>query len=164
MPKRPFGVSHIPTVGLRLTLLSMDTTQTLVFPGRFDSLATIAEFVTAAAETAGLDARAVYAVQMAVDEACSNIIEHAYGGEGRGTIECTCRINDDGLTVILRDYGCSFDPTCVPEPDIHCCLEERDESGLGLYFIRQLMDKVRFECTSDAGNVLTLVKRKEMAS
>lgn len=142
----------------------MDTTQTLTYPGRFDSLAAIAEFVTEAAETAGLDAHAVYAVQMAVDEACSNIIEHAYGGEGRGDIECTCRTNDDGLTVILRDYGCSFDPACVPEPDTHCCLEERDESGLGLYFIRQLMDEVRFECTSDAGNVLTLVKRKETAS
>ncbi len=142
----------------------MDTSQTLTFPGRFDSLAAISAFVIRAAEAAGLDARAVCAVQWAVDEACSNIIEHAYGGEGRGAIECTCRINDDGLTVILRDYGRPFDPTSVPEPDIHASLADRNGGGLGLYFIRQLMDEVHFEFTPDSGNVLTMVKRKESPS
>lgn len=139
----------------------MDIPKTVTFPARFDSLAAVGEFVTRAAEAAGLDARAVYAVEMAVDEACANIIEHAYGGEGRGNIECTCIVNNNGLTVILRDYGCPFDPTRVPEPDLCASLEDREVGGLGLYCIRQLMDKVRFEFTPDSGNVLTLVKRKE---
>jgi serine/threonine-protein kinase RsbW len=142
----------------------METRQTLIFPGQFDSLALISEFVTRAAEAAGLDARAVYAVQMAVDEACSNIIEHAYGGEGRGTIKCTCRINDDGLTVILLDHGRPFDPTIAPEPNLNASLQDRDAGGLGLYFIRQLMDKVHFEFKPDLGNELTMVKRKETPS
>ena len=142
----------------------MATSQTLAFPGRFDRLAAISEFVTRAAEAAGLDARAIYAVQIAVDEACSNIIEYAYGGEGRGDIECTCRINDGGLAVILRDHGRPFDPTSVPEPDLHASLEDRNGGGLGLYFMRQLMDKVHFEFTQDSGNVLTMVKRKETRS
>ncbi len=142
----------------------MDTPQTLTFPGQFDSLALISEFVTRAAKAAGLDARAVYAVQTAVDEACSNIIEHAYGGEGRGTIECTCRINDDGLTVILRDHGRPFDPTSVPEPHLHASLEDRDRGCLGLYFMRRLMDEIHFEFTPDSGNVLTMVKRSGMTS
>ena len=142
----------------------MDTEQTLTFPGRFDSLAAISEFVSRAAEAAGLDARAVYALQMAVDEACTNIIEHAYGGEGRGDVECTCRINNDGLTVALRDYGRPFDPTSVPQPDLHASLEDRNGSGLGLYFMRHLMDEVRFECTPDSSNVLTMVKLKGTAS
>ena len=138
----------------------MDTPKTATFPARFDSLAAIGEFVTRAAKAAGLDARAVYAVQLAVDEACTNIIEHAYGGEGRGDIECTCITSNNGLTVILRDYGCPFDPTSVPEPDLCASLEDRKVRGLGLYCIRQLMDKVRFEFTLDSGNVLTMVKRK----
>lgn len=138
----------------------MDTPKTATFPARFDSLAAIGEFVTRAADAAGLDARAVYAVQLAVDEACSNIIEHAYGGEGRGDIECTYIINSHGLTVILRDYGCPFDPTSVPEPDLCASLEDRQAGGLGLYCIRQLMDQVCFEFTSDSGNVLTMVKCK----
>ena len=138
-----------------------DTAQTLTFPGQFDSLAAICDFVTRAAEAADLDARAVYAVQVAVDEACSNIIEHAYGGEGHGDVECTCRIHDDGLTVVLRDHGQPFDPTGVPEPDLQADLEDRSLGGLGLYFVRKLMDEVHFEFAPDTGNVLTLVKRKE---
>ncbi|MDY7077295.1 MAG: ATP-binding protein [Chloroflexota bacterium] len=142
----------------------MDTSQTLTFPGRFDSLAAIGDFVTRAAEAAGLDERAVHAVQLAVDEACSNIVEHAYGGEGRGDIECTCHINDDGLTVTLRDQGRPFAPLSVPEPDLNPSLAECTGGGLGLFFIRQMMDQVHFEFTPDSGNVLTMVKHKETTS
>ena len=126
-------------------------------------MAAISEFVARAAEAAGLDARAVYQVELAVDEACSNIVEHAYGGEGHGDIEVTCRINSDGLTVMLRDYGRPFDPTGVAPPDLHASLEDRDLGGLGLYFMRQLMDEVHFEFTPDSGNLLTMVKRKQAA-
>jgi anti-sigma regulatory factor (Ser/Thr protein kinase) len=142
----------------------MDASQTRMFPGRFDSLAAISDFVTRAAEAAGLDARATYAVQMAVDEACSNVIEHAYGGEGRGNVECTCRASDDGLTVILRDHGRPFDPASVPEPDLHTSLKDRTVGGLGLYLMRRLMDEIHFELTPNLGNVLVMVKRKEPMS
>jgi serine/threonine-protein kinase RsbW len=142
----------------------MDTSQTRVFPGQFDSLATIGEFVVKAAKAAGLDERAIYEVQMAVDEACSNIVEHAYGGKGHGPIECTCHIDQDGLTVILRDYGQPFDPTCASAPVLDCDLQDRQAGGLGLYFMRQMMDQVRFEFTSESGNVLTLVKCREPTS
>ncbi|GAB4537387.1 MAG: hypothetical protein Kow0063_24100 [Anaerolineae bacterium] len=108
-----------------------------------------------------MDKDAIYAVEMAVDEACTNIIEHAYGGEGRGDIECTCEVNCDKLVVTLRDYGRSFNPSSVPEPDIQAALEDRQEGGLGVYLIRKLMDEVHFEFTPDAGNILTMVKRKE---
>jgi len=49
----------------------------------------------------------------------------------------------------------------VPEPDLHTSLENRKEGGLGLYFIRRLMDEAHFEFTSDSGNILTMIKRKE---
>lgn len=144
----------------------MDISHTRTFPGQFDSLAAIGEFVTRAAEAAGLDVCAVNAVQLAVDEACSNIIQHAYGGEGQGDIECTCRINNAGLTIILRDHGCPFDPSRVPEPN-PCPDLDDDEctgGGVGLYFMRQLMDELHFEFTPGSENVLTMVKRKETAS
>jgi len=141
----------------------METSKTLKFPGQFESLAAISEFVTRAAEAAGLDTRAVDAVQLAVDEACSNVIEHAYEGQDRGDIECTCNSSDDGLTVIIRDHGRPFDPALVQEPNLNPTLQDEEFTGggLGLYFMRQLMDKVLFEFAPDSGNVLTLVKRKE---
>ncbi len=123
----------------------------------------ISEFVGLAAEAAGLNEGAVYAVQMAVDEACTNIIEHAYGGEGRGDIEITWRISADRLTVILQDCGRPFDPTGVSPPDIRASLEDSNARGLGLYLMRRLMDKVNFEFTRGSGNVLTMVKLKEAA-
>ena len=142
----------------------MKTSQTLTFPGQFDSLASISEFVTRAAEEAGLDECATYEVQMAVDEACSNIIEHAYDGEGRGDIECTCHIDEDKLSIVLRDHGIPFDPTNVLEPDLDAPLKKRKAGGLGMHFMRQLMDETRFERSPDSGNVLTMVKHKEPTS
>jgi serine/threonine-protein kinase RsbW len=145
-------------------LSSESLIQTKTFPGQFDSLVKIGELVTRAAGDVGLSEEAIYAVEMAVDEACTNIIEHAYGGEGRGDIECTCQINHDKLTVTLQDRGRPFDPSSVPEPDIEAALEDRQEGGLGLYLIYRLMDEVHFEFTSGSGNVLTMVKRKETTS
>jgi anti-sigma regulatory factor (Ser/Thr protein kinase) len=142
----------------------MDTEQTLTFPGRFESLAAIGEFISRAAEDAGLDADAAYAVQVAVDEACTNIIEHGYSGEGQGDVECTCRIDDDGLTVVLRDQGCPFDPSCAPPPDLDAKIEDRSNSGLGIYLMHQLMDEVRFQRSLRTGNVLTMVKHKGIVS
>jgi len=138
----------------------MDTEQTLTFPGRFESLAAIAQFINRAAEDAGLDEHAAYAVQVAVDEACTNIIEHGYGGEGQGDVECTCRIDEEGLTVVVRDQGCSFDPNGAPPPDLDTEIGDRKNSGLGIYLMKQLMDEVRFQCSLDTGNVLTMVKRR----
>jgi serine/threonine-protein kinase RsbW len=141
----------------------MDTSETQTFPGRFDSLAAINKFVTRIAQDAGLGPKAIYAVQMAVDEACSNIIEHAYGGEGRGPIECTCRVQDDKLVIVLGDYGCPFDPSTVPRPDLCANLDKRSSGGLGVFFMREMMDQVHFESNPDVGNTLVLVKHRKTA-
>ncbi len=138
----------------------METSQTRTFPARFDSLAPIAEFIIQAAESAGLDDRQIYAVQLAVDEACSNIIQHAYGGEERGEITCTYHITDEGVTIILHDDGRPFNPAAVPEPPKPTDLDMCTGGGLGLYFMRQLMDKVHFEFAPDSGNTLTMTKYK----
>lgn len=130
------------------------------FPGRFSSLTKIRDFVRKAARRAGLDESQVYAVQLAVDEACSNIIEHAYGGEGVGEIQCTCKVNGKGLTVVLRDRGQPFDPGSIPEPLTGNRLEDLAPGGAGLYLMRKMMDEVTFEFSPETGNVLTMTKRK----
>lgn len=130
-------------------------------PGRFEYLARIADFVGAAARDAGWNDDDVYHVQMAVDEACSNIIEHAYGTAQQGDIDLACCIEDRGdLIVSIRDTGRPFDPTAVPEPCIGADLEDLQEGGLGLYFMRKLMDQVTFHFDKNKGNVLTMVKRR----
>lgn len=133
----------------------------MVFEGRYANLAEIAAFVRQASNAAGLDDFAAYMVETAVDEACSNIIEHAYQGEGKGHIEVTTQPGPTGLKVILRDFGLPFEPEHVDDPDKELCLEDQPGHGLGLYFIRQWMDEVMFEFSPDRGNVLTMVKHRE---
>src|SRR5512145_1373735 len=157
--------SRSKTTPLPVCKYPMQPDQTLVTPAYYKNLAAISEFAAAAAKAAGLDETAIYSIQMAVDEACSNIIEHAYGGENRGTIECTCCDSDSAFTIILRDHGQAFDPNRVASPDTQASIEDRPIGGLGLFFIRQLMDDVRFEFkpeskTQPPTNILTLTKLK----
>jgi serine/threonine-protein kinase RsbW len=133
---------------------------TKTFPGRYESLVKIRKFVAKAARLAGLDRDAIYAVKLAVDEACTNIIEHAYGGEGRGEIQCSWDASDDGLRIVLRDRGKPFDPSKIPEPNYNVPLEELKPRGAGLFLIRNLMDEVQFDFESEESNVLTMIKRR----
>lgn len=129
------------------------------FPGRFESLGKISLFVKKAAEDVGLDETQTYAVELAVDEAASNIIEHAYGAEDVGDIYCACIINNDRLTVILKDKGKPFDPDAVPEVNTKLSLDERTPGGAGVFLMRKVMDSVQFEFTHEE-NILTMVKMK----
>jgi serine/threonine-protein kinase RsbW len=133
---------------------------TLIFPGEYESLPIISEHIERITQKAGFNDRDTYAVQLAVEEACSNIIEHAYGGESRGEIQIICKSNSDKLTIILRDKGQPFNPNNIQEPDLSKPLEELRSGGAGLFLINKLMDEVRFESTSGYGNVLTMVKYK----
>jgi serine/threonine-protein kinase RsbW len=133
---------------------------TVGFPGTYSSLEKIAEFVKSEAKASGLNRSAVFAVETAVDEACSNIIEHAYGGEGIGDIHCTTLSEPNRFVVILEDHGQAFDPSKVPDPDINAPLRDRKSHGLGYYMMRQWMDEVKFDFHENK-NRLTLVKLKE---
>lgn len=134
---------------------------TVVFPGRYDSLASISDFVSKAAVEAGLDDKDVYAVQLAVDEACCNIIDHAYQGEGRGDMQCSVEIGKGELTVRLSDRGKPFDLDAVPPPTLNKPIEELKSRGVGLFLIRKMMDNVHYEYDPKYGNVLTMVKRRD---
>jgi serine/threonine-protein kinase RsbW len=134
--------------------------ETKTFPGRYENLIKIESFFAEAAEKAGMDSASVYAVKLAVDEACTNIIEHAYGGEDRGEIQCSYEIMDDGLRIILRDWGDTFDPSTVPEPDYSVPIEELKPRGAGVFLMKKVMDEVEFDFKEGEANVLRMVKRK----
>lgn len=130
------------------------------FPGNFKSLERISKFIVGFAQEAGFSSNDVYAIQTAVDEACSNIIDHAYRGEDKGEIQIKVSETSKDLKIVLRDQGEPFDPEDVPEPDLTSALEHRKERGLGIYFMQKLMDEVIFEFSEKRGNKLTLVKNK----
>lgn len=135
--------------------------RTAIFPAKFDQLDSIREFAIQAARDAGMDDSETYAVELSVDEACTNIIEHAYQGESWGDIECTCESNEVCLTFVIRDHGKPFDPSTVVTPDLNADIDNRAVGGLGLFLMKQLMDDVHFEPLGESGNVLTMVKRRK---
>ena len=134
------------------------TMRTAIFQAKYKNLDSIREYVARAAKDAGFDEAGIYAIQLAADEASSNIIEHAYKTEDEGEIECTCGLEGNNLVLVFRDHGVSYDPDSVPEPNLTGKLNKRQIGGLGLHLIRHLMDEVHYESFDEAGNVLTLKK------
>ena len=128
------------------------------FPGNYKSLEIISEFIIQEAQKIEFSPSEVYAIQTAVDEACANIIDHAYGGENLGQIEIQVQKFKEGIKITLLDSGAPFNPDDIPEPDITSPFEIRKERGLGIFFMQKLMDKVIFEFSQSGINTLTLLK------
>jgi len=134
--------------------------QSVQFSAKFEFLDEIREFVGDIARAGGFDDKDVYNIQLAADEAASNIIEHAYEGVSDGLLELSCGVKGNTITIILVDHGESFDPSEVPLPDLKADLSERKIGGLGIFLMRKLMDEVRYEVKPNKNNVLTMTKRK----
>jgi anti-sigma regulatory factor (Ser/Thr protein kinase) len=134
--------------------------QTVQFPAKFEFLDEIREFVGQIARENGFGDKDVYNIQLAADEAASNIIEHAYEGVTDGQLDLSCGMKEKGLVIILVDHGSPFDPSEVPMPDLQADLADRKIGGLGIFLMRKLMDEVHYQSNPDKSNVLTMIKRK----
>ncbi len=95
-------------------------------------------------------------IVLAVDEACQNVVRHAYGSEGEGDIAIDVRRRDDAMIITVRDFA---DPVDVSKIQPRS-LDDVRPGGLGTHFIREIMDEVDFlPPPIDGGNVLRLVKK-----
>ncbi len=128
------------------------------FPARHDHLRAISAFVLDAIKNTPFDSRQRYAIDLAVDEACSNVIDHAYKDIDQGEIRISLDLTETGLRITIQDDGAPFDPDCVAEPDLTSPLETRCERGLGVYLIREVMDEAAYDFSTPGVNQLTLVK------
>lgn len=129
------------------------------FPANYASVRIICNIVTEHAKTINFSSRDLYGIELAVDEACANIIDHAYGGENIGTIDLFISTENNELRVTLEDRGQAFEPAEVLPPDLESPLEIRAERGLGVFLINTLMDEIFFEAPEPGLNRLTMVKR-----
>jgi anti-anti-sigma factor len=137
----------------------MSVERHLIIPGILNKVPEACDFVTQVAELAGLDERAVYYCCMAVDEWCTNVIEHGYETEDEhNRIEIICQNKENYLLIEVRDHSAPFDPMSLSDAAPSSLLEEREPGGLGWFFIRKIMDEVHYEYR-DGHNVLTMIKR-----
>lgn len=137
----------------------MSLPEELVVTSALDELPRVIDFVFQTCETSAVPEDVAFACQLAADEACTNIMEHAYGGRSDGEIRVWCWVSEDQVHLQLRDNGVAFDPGIIEMPSLNGNLTDRHIGGLGLHFMRSLMDEVRFEFDPTTGNTVTMIKR-----
>lgn len=137
----------------------MATSSSVALPGAMDSLHTLISFVTSYAGEQGIAGEKISAIELALEEVLVNIIKHAYEESGlEGLIEINCGTDAGSLVIEIIDSGKPFDIFSVREPDIYADIDERQIGGLGIFFVKKLMDDVRYR-REDGRNILTLVAK-----
>ncbi|MFQ5633511.1 MAG: ATP-binding protein [bacterium] len=105
-------------------------------------------------ELAGFSQEEGKSIMLAVDEACSNIIKHTYSGAFNRPIIVSCSMLEDGVKVVLRDFGAKVNKKKLHSRD----LEDIRPGGLGVHLINSVMDEVNYDEQCKDGNRLTLVR------
>jgi sigma-B regulation protein RsbU (phosphoserine phosphatase) len=129
----------------------------LTVKAKLENLAVIGNFITDAMKQFGIE-QETFPVELAVDEACTNIIQHAYSGESAKSIRILFSVTGSDLVIKIRDWGKPFDPDSVPPPDRESELFERKLGGLGVFLIRQMMDEIKYVFYPGRYNELTMTK------
>ncbi|MCH7722502.1 MAG: ATP-binding protein [Bacteroidetes bacterium] len=126
---------------------------------RTENLSLIRDFVSSKTSDAGLAKDEIENVMLAVDEACTNIIKHAYNSFPDGEIVIKLEYNSDKLLVTIIDHGSTFDPNGIPDPDLQKYYRDGRVGGLGMFLMKTLMDDVKYITVPGKYNQVLLSKR-----
>jgi serine/threonine-protein kinase RsbW len=133
-------------------------TRTLHIESRTEHLIAVRDFVSDAAREFGFQDDDVNKIALAVDEACTNIIKHAYRFDPDKDITVTIRPHDASFEVSIQDSGTGFDPMRLHTPDMQDYFSHFRKGGLGVYLMKRLMDKVEYEIDPGKRNEVRLTK------
>ena len=109
-------------------------------------------------ERENLDLSILPQINLALEEAATNVIMYAYPEGEKGTAELSVEVADGLICATLTDSGTPFDPLQQREADLDVSLEERQIGGLGIHLIKEIMDEVEY-AYEDGRNVLWMKKR-----
>jgi serine/threonine-protein kinase RsbW len=123
----------------------VESTFTLSVPSSVENLAMVRDFIRRVCEQAGFEKADITKLTMAVDEACTNIVEHAYGYDITKEVKVRAIYDDEQIRIELIDTGHDFDPTLVQPKSLEELVSKRKTGGLGIRLIRSLVDEVRYE-------------------
>jgi serine/threonine-protein kinase RsbW len=133
----------------------------LKVPSRPDCLATVCTFVEGACKALAplLPPEGVHDVTLAVNEACANIIRHAYRNDARRSIWVRAAREGDSLVFTTIDGGEPTGELFLASPEYERVGSEPRENGYGVMLIEQLMDEVHYSHDPRRGNVLVMKKK-----
>ena len=139
--------------------VSEETERHLILHNDIQQIPQLADFVEAVADAAKLDVALTMSINLALEEAVSNVIMYAYPKGSDGLVDIEAIVRKDSLQFIVSDNGIPFDPTAAPEADISLNLDERPIGGLGIFLVRNIMDEVTYTRSDDGKNILTMTKK-----
>jgi serine/threonine-protein kinase RsbW len=138
---------------------SIERTFTLQVPSSTENLAMIRDFVTSIGEQAGLEPAEVAKIELAVDEACANVMEHAYRKDLTKEVSIRATVDAEAVEINVIDTGEGFDPSAIEQKELDKLITERKSGGLGLRLMKTLMDEVHYEIIPGKKNELRMIKR-----
>ena len=128
-------------------------------PAQLEYLQEFMVTVSSCAKEQGFSSKRIHEIELATEEVLVNIFNYSYPS-GKGEAEITCNIEGDTFIVEIIDEGISFDITTMPDPDVTVDLSQREIGGLGIFFIKKLMDDVHYRRENNR-NILSLIIKKE---
>ncbi len=140
-------------------MASLERTFALHVPSSTENLAMIREFVNSIGAQAGLPPQEGDKLVLAVDEACANVIEHAYGEDLTKEVSVRAALDDSKIEITVIDTGASFDPAAIEQNDLRKLVAKRRSGGLGMLLIKSFMDEVHYQRILGQKNELRMVKR-----
>ena len=124
----------------------------------------LAETIEAFGEQGALTPNEIYPLNLVMEELLVNTISYGYNDPLQHTIEISLRIDDDYLTAVVIDDGIAFNPLeDAPTPVLAGEVEDRPIGGLGIHFMRTLMDEIQYQRDGDK-NRLTMIKYRKAES
>jgi len=136
----------------------------LRFPSENRYLHMVHQLTKNLAEATGFETVEAEQIALAVDEAATNVIEHAYGGEPGHEIEVHFDPEGESLDIVIFHEGEALDSVPVPEFDLDKLVAEKRKGGLGLTIMRQMMDKVEHGRAGTGKNMCVMVRYKQKGS
>jgi serine/threonine-protein kinase RsbW len=135
----------------------------LIVKSRTDNLSKIRDFVYSFADDIGMNHDVIEDIILAVDEACTNIIKHAYKSYPEGDIILKIKHSASKIIISITDYGTPFQPETVPDPDLQKYYKQHRVGGLGMYLMKSLMDDVKYTSVPGKFNQVQLLKKLNSA-
>ncbi len=120
-------------------------------------LASLNQRIEAFADSMNLAPKVLFEVQLAMEELFTNIVSYAFDDKETHEINVSLCLKDNTLCLSVTDKGKPFDPTKTDDPDVRAPVDERPVGKLGLFFIKKVMDHVKYERKNKA-NIITLKK------
>lgn len=133
------------------------TERHLILHNDIQQIPQLADFVETVGQVARLSSSLIMSLNLALEEAVTNVILYAYPEGSDGLVDIEAIIHKDQVQFVISDSGKPFDPTAAPEADVTLDVEDRPIGGLGIFLVRNIMDSVRYDRV-DGKNILTMSK------